>query len=477
MGEEDPWVPVSSVKLHFMGANQQVTGSRYCLDTGRSRVMVDCGMFQERQFASRNWRRCPIPPETLHALLLTHAHIDHCGLIPRLVGDGFRSPIYTTAATADLLEVMLRDAAHIQAEDLEYKRKRHKKEGRLTPDAVQPLFDDRDVDRTLPLVEPVDYEQPISITEDITVTFREAGHILGSAMLDVRLGEGDKQKRIIFSGDIGQQDKPLLHDPSVFDLADYVVMESTYGDRDHEDGGDVQQQLERVINKTISAKGNVVIPTFAVERAQDLIYHLSGLVREKRIPDIAIFLDSPMAVDVTEIFRRHRDRFDAETWNLIAQGKQPLNFPGLILSRTREQSMAINNFKQPCVIMSTSGMCTAGRIKHHLKRNVSRPESTILFVGYQAEGTLGRQILDGKREVRIHGQLWPVKAHVGQIFGFSGHADRTGLLNWLSHFQQPPRRLFLTHGDKQAANALAQQIRDRQGWSVLIPDYDSTSDL
>ena len=256
-----------NAKLHFMGANQQVTGSRYCLDTGHSRVMVDCGMFQERQYESRNWRQCPLAAESLHALVLTHAHIDHCGLVPRLVRDGFRSPIYATAATADLLEVMLRDAAHIQAEDLEYKRKRHRKEGRMTQYALEPLFDERDVDRTLPLVRPVDYLNPLAVTDDVTVTFHEAGHILGSAMLDVRIAQHDKQTRVIFSGDIGQRDKPLLNDPSVFDQADYVVMESTYGDRLHEDGGDVIQQMERVINKTIAAKGNVIIPTFAVERA------------------------------------------------------------------------------------------------------------------------------------------------------------------------------------------------------------------
>lgn len=466
-----------NAKLHFMGANQQVTGSRYCLDTGHSRVMFDCGMFQERQYESRNWRQCPLPAESLHALVLTHAHIDHCGLVPRLVRDGFRSPIYATAATADLLEVMLRDAAHIQAEDLEYKRKRHRKEGRTTQYSLEPLFDERDVDRTLPLVRPVEYLNPLAVTNDVTVTFHEAGHILGSAMLDVRIAQHDKQARVIFSGDIGQRDKPLLNDPSVFDQADYVVMESTYGDRVHEDGGDVTKQMEHVINKTIAAKGNVVIPTFAVERAQELMYYLSQLVRENRIPDISIFLDSPMAVDVTEIFQRHRDRFDAETWNLITKGSSPLRFPGLTMSRTREQSMAINRFNQPCVIMSPSGMCNAGRIKHHLKRNIGRPECTILFVGYQAEGTLGRQILDGKREVRIHGELHRVKANIAQIFGFSGHADRTGLLEWISHFRQPPRKLFLTHGDKPAASALAEQIRQQHGWSVLIPDYDSTADL
>ena len=466
-----------NTKLHFMGANQQVTGSRYCLDTGHSRVMIDCGLFQERQYTSRNWRQCPLPAESLHALVLTHAHIDHCGLIPRLVREGFRSPIYATAATADLLEVMLRDAAHIQAEDLEYKRKRHKKEGRTTQYALEPLFDERDVDKTLPLVQPVDYQRAIQVTDDVAVTFQEAGHILGSAMLDFQVGRGEQQRRVIFSGDIGQHDKPLIHDPSYFDTADYVVMESTYGDRDHEDGGDIGQQMERVIHKTISAKGNVVIPTFAVERAQELMYYLSQLVHEKRIPDVPIFLDSPMAIDVTEIFQRHRDRFDAETWNLITKGSQPLRFPGLTMSRSREQSMAINEFKQPCIIMSTSGMCTAGRIKHHLKRNIGRSECTILFVGYQAEGTLGRQILDRKPEVRIHGQMWPVRANIEQVFGFSGHADRNGLLKWVAHYKQPPRRLFLTHGDKEAANALAQQIRQQHQWSVLIPDYDSTSDL
>ena len=333
------------------------------------------------------------------------------------------------------------------------------------------------MDQTLPLIEPVDYQQLIQVTDDVKVTFEEAGHILGSAMLDVRVAREDRETRIIFSGDIGQHDKPLIHDPSVFDRADYVVMESTYGDREHEDGGDIGEQFEKIINRTIAAKGNVVIPTFAVERAQELMYYLSELVHQKRIPDVAVYLDSPMAIDVTEIFKQHRDRFDAETWNRILEGSQPLRFPGLTLSRSREQSMAINRSKQPSIIMSTSGMCTAGRIKHHLKRNITRPESTLLFVGYQAEGTLGRQILNGKPEVRIHGQMWPVKAHVDQIYGFSGHADRSGLLEWISHYKQPPRRLFLTHGDKPAAMSLAKEIRERHGWSVLIPDYASTSDL
>ena len=465
------------MKLHFLGANRQVTGSRYCLETAHSRVMIDCGLFQERQFKTRNWRKCPIPPESINALVLTHAHIDHCGLIPRLVGEGLNAPLFMTAPTADLVEIMLRDAAHIQSEDLAYKKKRHRKEGRKGPHPNEPLFDDSDVDQTLPMIQPESYNTAVKVTEDVTLTFHEAGHILGSAMLEFQVREGGKNCRIIFSGDIGQWDKPLIHDPAVFTSADYIVMESTYGDRDHKEGGDILEQLEQVINSTVQAGGRVVIPTFAVERAQELMFFISQLVYEDRIPDIPVYLDSPMAVDVTQVFRRHRDRFDDETWEAITQGAPPLNFPGLQISRTTAQSKAINAKDEPSIIMSTSGMCTAGRIKHHLRRNISCPESTILFVGYQAHGTLGRRILDGHREVRIHGQNHEVKANIAQIFGFSGHADRAALLHWLSHFEQPPKRLFLTHGDEEAATSLATELRKNHQWRVLVPDYESSVDL
>jgi len=439
--------------------------------------MIDCGLFQERQFKTRNWRKCPIPPESINALVLTHAHIDHCGLIPRLVGEGLAAPLLMTAPTADLVEIMLRDAAHIQVEDLAYKQKRHRKEGRKGPYPDEPLFDDKDVDQTLPMIQPESYNTAVKVTEDVTLTFHEAGHILGSAMLEFQIREGEKNCRIIFSGDMGQWDKPLIHDPAVFTAADYIVMESTYGDRDHKDGGDILDQLERVINSTVRAGGRVVIPTFAVERAQELMFFISQLVYEDRIPDIPVYLDSPMAVDVTQVFRRHRDRFDEETWESITQGAPPLNFPGLQISRTTEQSKAINAKDDPSIIMSTSGMCTAGRIKHHLRQNISCPESTILFVGYQAHGTLGRRILDGHPEVRIHGQNYEVKANIAQIFGFSGHADRAALLHWLSHFEQPPKRLFLTHGDEEAATSLAAEIRQTHQWPVLVPDYESTVDF
>ena len=468
---------VVSVKLHFLGANRQVTGSRYCLETDHSRVMIDCGMFQERQFKTRNWRKSPIPVETINALVLTHAHIDHCGLIPRAVREGLNAPLFMTTPTADLVDLMLRDAAHIQAEDVAYKKKRHRREGRSGHYPDEPLFDDRDVDQTLPLVRPEPYNKPVKVTEDVTVTFHEAGHILGSAMLDFEVNERGTTRRLIFSGDIGQWGKPLIHDPTLFRSADYIVMESTYGDRDHEDGGDVEEQLARVVNATVEAGGKVIIPTFAVERAQELMYHISRLVHENRIPDIPVYLDSPMAVDVTEVFRRHRDRFDDETWEYITQGAAPLSFPGLHISRTVAQSRAINAKTGPAIVMSTSGMCTAGRIKHHLRLNISRPESTVLFVGYQANGTLGRRILDGNPEVRIHGQQCQVKATVAQIYGFSGHADRKALLRWINHFESPPRRLFLTHGDEEAALSLAARIRKDLNWRVLVPDYESTVDL
>ena len=465
------------MKLHFLGANRQVTGSRYCLETDHSRVMIDCGLFQERQYKTRNWRKSPIPLDTIDALVLTHAHIDHCGLIPRAVREGLTSPLWMTAPTADLVELMWRDAAHIQAEDVAYKKKRHRREGRSGRFPPEPLFEERDVDQALPLVRAEAYNTPVKISEDVTITFHEAGHILGSAMLEFEVRQRGESRRIIFSGDIGQWDKPLIHDPTLFSTADYIVMESTYGDRDHAEGGDIEDQLARIVNATVKAGGKVIIPTFPVERAQELIYYISRLVHENRIPDIPVYLDSPMAVDVTKIFRRHRDRFDDETWEYINQGEAPLQFPGLQISRSTAQSKAINAGTEPSIVMSTSGMCTAGRIKHHLRQNISRTESTILFVGYQGRGTLGRQILDGRPEVRIHGKNCPVKANIAQIYGFSGHADRKALLRWVKHFEKAPRRLFLTHGDEDAALSLANHIRTDLQWRVLVPDYESTVDL
>lgn len=464
-------------KVHFLGANRQVTGSRYCVETSRGEMMIDCGLFQEREFQDRNWAPSPVPPRDIDAVLLTHVHIDHSGLLPRLVREGFRGPIYATRPSCDLAEPLLRDSAEIQEEDAAYKRRRHQKEGRRGKHHELPLYTENDVNDTLPLFRAVPYSKPVPIIEGVEAVFHDAGHILGSAMIEVRIDEGGAPYTLLFSGDIGQTDKPLIRDPTLFRRADYVVMESTYGDRNHEQGGEIETQLADLINRTAARGGNVVIPTFAVERAQELMYHISRLAHHDRIPDLAVFLDSPMAVDVTDIYLRHPDAFDRETWALLASGESPLRFPGLRLVRTIEESKAINHHRQPAIIMATSGMCTSGRIKHHLRHNLEREESTVLFVGYQGQGTLGRQILERRPEVRIHNRQYRVRAEVAQLYGFSGHADRRGLLEWVKAFEAPPRRLFLTHGDESAARSLAEAIRAQLGWKVTIPAYREVAEL
>jgi metallo-beta-lactamase family protein len=461
-------------KLHFLGANRQVTGSRYCLEADGDQVLVDCGLFQERQFLERNWESSPIPPAEIDALLLTHVHIDHSGLIPRLAREGFDGPIHCTRPSVPLAEVLLRDSAEIQQEDAAYKQRRHKREDRRGPHPELPLYTEQDVDACLPQFVGHPYGRRIEVTDRLSVVFHDAGHILGSAMLEVLLKDGGRERRILFSGDIGQWHRPLLRDPTLFAQADVVVMESTYGDREHEQAGDVETQLADVINAAFARGGNVVIPTFAVERSQELVFHISRLSHARRIPSCRVFLDSPMALDVTDIFRHFHDCLDEETWQEISAGHSPFHFPGLTLAHTTQDSMAINKVREPCVIMATSGMCTAGRIKHHLRQNIERSESTILFVGYQAHGTLGRQILDRNPLVRIHGRQYKLRAEVAQIYGFSGHADRSGLLRWIGNLKTAPQQIFLTHGEEDAAQSLAAEITRRFGWPVSIPSYRET---
>lgn len=459
------------MRLQFLGANRQVTGSCYVLDVAGLRIMIDCGLFQERRFQARNWAESPVPASSIDYLLLTHAHLDHCGLIPRLVSQGFDRPIITVEPSVRLAEIIMLDAGRIQEEDASYKKRRHAKKKQQGRYPEIPLYTEDDAKQALSLLQAVRYGEPVSLNDEVTATFHEAGHILGSTIVELVVRSNGESKSIVFSGDLGQWNKPLIRDPTLLDRAEVVVMESTYGDRNHTDGGDVESQLMKIINDTTQRRGNVVIPTFAVERAQELMYHIGELVRSDRIPDLPIYLDSPMAVDVTEVFRQSRSYLDDRSARLFSEGQAPLRFPGLRLVRRVDESKAINHAPGSKIIMAASGMCTGGRIKHHLRHNIVRPESTILFVGYQATGTLGRRILERQKGVRIHGQRYPVRAKIEKINGLSAHADRDDLVRWIGHFESPPRRLFLTHGEKKAALALSQRIQDQLGLNVNVPSY------
>ncbi len=464
------------MKIRFLGANRQVTGSCYLIEHDNRRILVDCGMFQERKYVSRNWSEFPVDPTSIDMILVTHAHLDHVGRLPRLTRQGFSGKIIGTAPTRDLADIVLEDAAGIQEEDAAYKRKRHRKEGRTGPHPVEPLFDRTDARDTMDQFHAVSYEQTVDLGGGMQATFHDAGHILGSSMIKIVYGTSPA-RTLLFSGDIGQRGKPIIRDPTFFDEADFVIMESTYGDRDHREEGPIEDQLVSIINDTANAGGHLLIPTFAIERAQELMYYIGRLVRTERVPNVRVFLDSPMAVDVTDVFRMHRDYMDAETWALINSGEPPLRFPGLKLVRATAESKAINNVTAPCIIMAGSGMCTAGRIKHHLVRHVGRRQSTVLFAGYQAAGTLGRELLSGQEEVRIHGKKYQVAARMAQLHGLSAHADRSDLTEWLGRLNEPPSKVFLTHGDEDAAQSLSHMLRENGIADVIVPEYESVHEL
>jgi len=459
------------IKLGFFGAARNVTGSRYLLEANGVRLLVDCGLYQERDFRGRNWEPFPVPPGTIHAVLLTHAHLDHCGLLPKLVREGFQGKIYCTPTTSEIAQITLLDSANLQQEDAEFKRKRHKREGRRGSYPELPLYTTEDAKASLSLLSPVKYREPVKISDGIEATFYNAGHILGSSMISVRISQNGEQRTVLFSGDVGRWNKPILRDPTLFDSADYVLVESTYGNSLHESSEDVSGKLAEVINYTHKAGGNIITPSFALERSQELLYHLNKLLIEGQIPHMLVFMDSPMAIRVTEVFERHPELFDDEAIQFVRQEKSPFDFPGLTMTRTVEESKAINHIKGTVMIIAGSGMCTGGRIKHHLVTNISRPESTMLFVGYQAIGTLGRNIVNGCEKVRILGQTHPIKARIVQISGFSAHADRDELFKWLSSLKKPPKHLFITHGEADTALHFADFLKEKTGWEISVPEY------
>ena len=459
------------IKLRFLGAAQNITGSRHLLEANDTRILVDCGLYQERQFRARNWDPFPVEPKYINAVLLTHAHLDHCGLLPKLVKEGFRGKIYCIAAAAEISKIILLDSAKIQEEDAEHKRKRHERQGRKGPHPDVPLYTIEDAEACFPLFSHVEYREAQDLGDGVEATFYDAGHVLGSSIIRTKVHQDGQERIILFSGDIGRPDRPIVHDPTIFDYADYVLIESTYGDRVHDDTADVENAIAEVINSTIKAGGNIIVPSFALERSQEVLYYINELRLKNKIPEFKVFLDSPMASRITKVFENHPELFDKEMTEYIKRHKSPFDLPGLQMAGTADESKAINNIKGTVMVIAGSGMCTGGRVKFHLVNNISQPNNTIMFVGYQAVGTLGRSIVDGIKKVRILGEKRSIKAKIVRIHGFSAHADKNELLDWLKELDAPPRGVFVVHGETESARSFGNFVRKQTGWQVSVPEY------
>ena len=457
------------MKIKFCGATIGVTGSCHLLTTDRHRVLLDCGQFQgNKEMDDLNWEPFPFDPESIEAVVLSHAHIDHCGRIPLLVKRGFTGDIYCTDATADLLQVMLLDSAYIHEKDAEWQTKKNARTGKP---AVEPLYTVQDAERSLKLVKPILYDQLVELNDQMKIVFNDAGHILGSAITEIWVTENDQTSKIVFSGDLGVTNRPILRDPKKIKKADYLIMESTYGGRLHPENSTSIDRLIHIIIATVKRGGSVIIPAFAVGRTQELIYELNMFYEhhpeyQDVLGDLNVYIDSPMATTATEVFRKNAQVFDEETKELILSGDNPLDFKNLIFTRSTAESQALNMNRTPKIIISASGMCEAGRIRHHLKHNLWDPKNSIVFVGYQAEGTLGRALIDGVKEVKLFGETVIVAAEIHNLEGFSGHADQNGLLDWLGGFQKIPKQIFLVHGEEQSKIDFAKAAQERLGLST-----------
>ena len=466
------------MKIMFIGAAHEVTGSCHYVECGDKHFLVDYGMEQGiNVFENADM---PIEPPLIDYVLLTHAHVDHSGLLPLLYARGFRGKIYTTEASADLCSIMLRDCAHIQMQEAEWQSRKAKRSASIQ--VAEPLYRMEDADGAIKCLVPCPYSKTVELDENISIRFSDVGHLLGSASIEVWLKEGTEERKIVFSGDIGNKGQPLIKNPEYTEEADYVVMESTYGDRLHAaEKPDYVKELAEIIQTTFNRGGNVVIPSFAVGRTQEMLYFIRQ-IKEKNLiqgfPDFPVYVDSPLAVEATGIFHKNEENcFSEEALELVRKGINPVTFQGLNLSITSDESKAINFDMTPKVILSASGMCEAGRIRHHLKHNLWRPESTILFVGYQAIGTLGRTIIDGAKEVRLFGETIEIRADIRKLVGISGHADREGLLEWIGAFKNRPKKVFVVHGEDSVAEAFTQTLIDECDLDAYAPYSGTKYDL
>ena len=473
------------MKITFLGATKIVTGSNFLVEAAGKKFLVDCGLYQGKaELEEQNYREFDYNPAEIDFMLLTHAHIDHSGRIPKLYNDGFKGPIYAHKATCDLCQIMLPDSGHIQEMEAEWKNKKRIRKGQPTRG---PLYTAEDALKCMEIFVPVKYDEIIQVAEDIYVRFNDAGHMLGSSSIEIWAKEDGKETKAVFSGDLGNNDIPLLSEPTMIDNCDYLVMESTYGSRLHVRNDQKAELFLKIVSETINNGGTVVIPSFAVGRTQEILYEINKIKENthdeeflkeyKTLMKVPVYVDSPLAISATQVFKENMDLFDDETQKEMAKGDNPLEFPGLKFTQTADESKALNESDEPAIIISASGMCDVGRIKHHLKHNIWNPKSTILFVGYQAPGTLGYEIVNGAKKVTIFGEEFAVNARIEYIEGYSGHADQEWLMNFVYSFYNKPKHIFLVHGEEESQEVLRNKILENTGIGVTIPEYGETYQL
>lgn len=460
--------------IQFLGATGTVTGSKYVLEVGGNRAMIDCGLFQGfKELRQRNWEPLPVNPASIGWSLVTHAHIDHTGYLPRLVRDGFTGPIYATSASADLMKIMLTDSGRLQEEDAEYANRK----GFSKHKPAVPLYTEEDALRALKQVQPVAYDEDVRLSKFMTARFIPSGHILGSSFIEFQIAEaGHDPIKIVFSGDVGRYGEPILNDPAPIDEADYLLVESTYGNRLH-DPADPKERLAEIINETAKRGGKVIIPAFAVGRTQLLVYYLRELEDEGRIPVLPVAVDSPMGAQATRIYSKHKEDHDLDMQRIDNLNRNPLATRNFSLVQGRGGSKALDADTGPAIIISASGMATGGRVLHHLAHYLPDPNTAVIFVGYQGAGTRGRRLQDGEKEVKIHGQMVKVNAHIESISSLSAHADAGEILRWLGGFKRAPRTTFIIHGEPDSAEALRDKISKELGWNAVIPTYKQVVEL